>query len=202
MEFGIVDNSVPTKESKKRHPSYEDCPCVDSLTHSKILEELAEKAAKKEIKKAAKKAAKNELQFRTDRFPRDGGRPIKASVPGYSKIPWTSSTLTLIAQSPDGQIHYAKTVEEKNNLAWGNFKWILVCWPGKYSQDIFLIDDMKEFRKALGFRPRSESIVVDEEGNEWIKALFEDLFNSKNRPTAQRSSILDFGGQHLYNDKW
>lgn len=121
-----------------------------------------------EIQEPEKKV-KKKVKTRKDRFPKDGGKPIKASVPGYSKIPWSKGTLTLVAQSPDGQIHYAKTMEEKRQFAWGNFKWILVCWPGQYSQDIFLIDDMTEFRKALGFKLKTEpEVVTDEEGNEWL----------------------------------
>lgn len=143
MKFGIVDNS----------------------TDGSLVQEIRDLEAKK-------KAKKSKVKSRKDRFPKDGGKPIKASVPGYSKIPWTQGTLTLVAQSPDGQIHYAKTLQEKKDFAWANFKWILVCWPGKYTQDIFLIDDMTEFRKALGFKLRSESVVIDEDGEEWIDALF------------------------------
>lgn len=126
-----------------------------------------------EPKKKGKK-----VKARKDRFPKDGGRPIKASIPGYDKIPWSKGTLTLIAQSADGQLHYAKTMTEKKQFAWSNFNWIAVCWPGQYTQDIFLIDDMKAFRKALGFKPRSEAVVTDEEGNEWIDALFEKPMKS------------------------
>lgn len=106
---------------------------------------------------------------RTDRFPKDGGKPVKASVPGYNKIPWTQGTLTLVAQSPDGQLHYAKTMDEKKQFAWSNFNWILVCWPGQYTQDIFLIDNIEAFRIALGFKKREEpTILVDENGEEWV----------------------------------
>lgn len=100
-------------------------------------------------------------------FPRVGGYPVVASTPGYSKIPWAKGTLTLIAQSPDGQLHYAKTLEEKKEFAFSNFIWILVCWPGVYSQDIFIVDDMKAFRKALGFKKKSTTVLVDEDGEEW-----------------------------------
>lgn len=151
------------------------------------------------------KKTKKKVKARKDRFPKDGGRPIKASVPGYSKIPWSQGTLTLIAQSPDGQLHYAKTMEEKKQLAWGNFKWIVVCWPGKYTQDIFLIDDMTEFRKALGFKLVTDTVspvVTDEEGNEWIYDL---LFGSPKAkaptiPTVPKSYTppLDY----RYNDRF
>lgn len=155
------------KNKKDPHPDYDYCECEDSLAHRDAVGKEMQ-----EVKKAKKK-----LKSRTDRFPKDGGKPIKASVPGYTKIPWTKGTLTLVAQSPDGQIHYAKTMAEKRAVAWGNFKWILVCWPGQYTQDIFLIDDMKAFRLALGFKPKTEpEVVTDEDGNEW---LFDALFTPK-----------------------
>lgn len=124
-----------------------------------------------EPKKGKKKVGKdkvNGVKTRKDTFPRTGGYPVLASVPGYSKIPFTKGTLTLIAQSPDGQLHYAKTIEEKKEFAFSNFDWILVSWPGSYSQDIFIVDDMKAFRKALGFNKKSTAVLVDEDGEEWI----------------------------------
>lgn len=143
-----------------------------------------------------KKKKEKKIKSREDRFPRDGGRPIKASVPGYSTIPWTKTTLTLIAQSPDGQIHYAKTMDEKKEFAWSNFNWVLVCWPGRYSQDIFLIDDMKEFRKALGYQLRDESIRTDEEGNEWIYSL---LFGKTEPKYTSNSPIYTSNTSNTYN---
>lgn len=167
---------IEAKEKKKIvHPDFDDCACESPEDHVEAVINSTKKAKKK-------------VKARTDRFPKDGGRPIKASVPGYAKIPWTMGTLTLIAQSPDGQLHYAKTIEEKKQLAWGNFKWIIVCWPGKYSQDIFLIDDMTAFRKALGFKKKSEAVVLDEEGEEWI---YELLFppKAKTLPITKTSTL-------------
>lgn len=112
--------------------------------------------------------SKWKTKSRKDRFPRDGGKPIKASVPGYDKIPWSNARLTLIGLNPDGYVAYAKTWAEKKEFAFSSFKTILVCWPGQYSQDIFVIDDMKAFRKALGFSKKSEAVLVDEDGEEWI----------------------------------
>jgi len=105
---------------------------------------------------------------RNDRFPQDGGRPVKASVPGYSKIPWSSKTLSLIGIDRTGKVRYAKTWDEKRDMAFDNWDTILVCWPGTYSQDIFVIDDLEAFRKALGFKRMGESVKVDEAGNEWV----------------------------------
>jgi hypothetical protein len=167
--------------------------CWNFTTRLKETEENMDILDNLEQEVKVEKKAKKKVKARKDRFPKDGGRPIKASVPGYSKIPWTKATLTLIAQSPDGQIHYAKTIEEKKQFAWGNFKWILVCWPGQYSQDIFLIDDMSAFRYALGFKKRSEAVVTDEQGEEW---LYEMLFAPKtNKPPVvpkSYNSPLDY----------
>lgn len=176
------------KKAKVTHPDFDDCECTNVENHIEVV--INSKKSKKKVK------------ARTDRFPKDGGRPIKASVPGYSKIPWTMGTLTLIAQSPDGQLHYAKTLEEKKQLAWGNFKWILVCWPGKYSQDIFLIDDMTAFRKALGFKKKSEAVVLDEQGEEWI---YELLFPPKAKTlpvTKPLSTAYPKSGYPTFNDGW
>jgi hypothetical protein len=166
-----------------------DCVTIEARCWNfvtKLKEEMEtfvqETESKNEEPKESKKTKK--IKARKDRFPKNGGRPIKASVPGYSKIPWSKSTLTLIMKTPDGQIHYAKTLEEKKNFAWSNFDWILVCWPGQYSQDIFLIDDVKEFRKALGFKPREESVVIDEDGQEWI----DHGFLGKTTPTTTYTS--------------
>lgn len=194
--LGTLEEEVKAekKSTKPSHPSvYGYCHCLTLVEHEEILT------------KEAKKSKKQKVKSRKDRFPKDGGKPIKASIPGYSKIPWSQGTLTLIAQSPDGQLHYAKTMEEKKQLAWGNFKWIVVCWPGKYTQDIFLIDDMTEFRKALGFKLVADTVspvVTDEEGNEWIYDL---LFGSPKAkaptiPTVPKSYTppLDY----RYNDRF
>lgn len=140
----------------------------ENMESESFVDEVREfEATEKKVKK------KKKVKARNDRFPKDGGRPVNASVPGYMKIPWSQTTLSLIAQSSNGQLHYAKTMEEKKAFAWREFNWILVCWPGKYTQDIFLIDDMSAFRYALGFRKKSEAVVTDEKGEEWI---YEFLF--------------------------
>lgn len=162
-----------------------DCVTIEArcwnmtTTQKENVEDSILDNLEQEVKKDKKK-----VKARKDRFPKDGGRPIKASVPGYSKIPWSKGTLTLIAQSPNGQLHYAKTMGEKKQFAWGNFNWIAVCWPGQYTQDIFLIDDMDAFRRALGFKPVEETVqpvVVDEKGVEWI---IEQLFTPKTDKVA------------------
>lgn len=113
-------------------------------------------------------AEKWKTKARKDRFPKDGGKPIKASVPGYDKIDWHKSTLTLIGLNPGGVVRYAKTTAEKKAMAFDNFKTILVCWPGVYSQDIFIVDDLNALRRALGFKKLSEDLLVDEDGEEWV----------------------------------
>lgn len=105
------------------------------------------------------------LTTRSTAFPKGGGDPIAASVPGYSNIPFTSTIVTLIGL--ENGISYAKTVEEKHNMAF-NYKHILVCWPGLYSQDIFYVDDLDALKKALGFIPKVEKTRKDIKGNEWI----------------------------------
>lgn len=189
MESETFVDAIRNLETKKKK-KLGTCD-NESRPHFKMEDgELCSDLCKNWVKESKKK-----VKSRKDRFPKDGGRPIKASVPGYSKIPWSKGTLTLIAQSPDGQLHYAKTMEEKKNLAWGNFNWIVVCWPGQYTQDIFLIDDLNEFRRALGFKPVAETvkpIVTDEDGNEWI---YDFLFPPKT--PAPKASAPTF-----YSDKF
>lgn len=105
-----------------------------------------------------------ELTTRSTAFPKDGGDPIAASVPGYSKIPFTSNTVTLIGL--EDEVIYAKTLEEKQDMAF-NYTHILICWPGVYTQDIFYIDDLDALKKALGFTLKTQKTRKDLKDNEW-----------------------------------
>lgn len=108
-----------------------------------------------------------EITTRSTAFPKNGGNPIAASVPGYSRIPFKNSTTTLIGV--DDVVIYAKTLDEKRDLAFTHTH-ILVCWPGMYSQDVFYVDDVNALKKALGFVPKKEKTRRDHKGNEWVVA--------------------------------
>ena len=119
------------------------------------------------------KPAENGVRY--NKFPVDGGLPIAASVSGYDTIPWFDDKVTLI-HVPEGyasrtwsHITYAKTKSEKRALAFVPGGRILVCWPGRYSQDIFIVDDMDKFRESLGFKiaPNQET-QIDDKGRKWI----------------------------------
>lgn len=104
---------------------------------------------------------------RSTAFPKDGGSPLAASAPGYSRIPFKNSTTTLIGI--DGELIYAKTLDEKRDLACTHAH-ILVCWPGIYAQDIFYVDDVDALKKALGLAPKKEKTRKDRKGVDWVVA--------------------------------
>lgn len=67
-----------------------------------------------------------------------------------SPIPWTSKTVTLLAIF-NGVLRQATSVEQKRTLladATGK-DLVLVAWPGKTRQDIFVVDDLAAARKAV-----------------------------------------------------
>lgn len=108
-----------------------------------------------------------EITTRSTAFPKNGGNPIAASVPGYSRIPFKNLTTTLIGI--DGELIYAKTLDEKRDLACTHAH-ILVCWPGIYAQDIFYVDDVDALKKALGLAPKKEKTRKDRKGVDWVVA--------------------------------
>src|SRR5258705_5198196 len=58
------------KKPKGNHPDYDNCECIDSSMHSEALAKAKQEAKEKKVAKKAK------VKARTDRFPKDGGRPI------------------------------------------------------------------------------------------------------------------------------
>lgn len=117
------------------------------------------------------------MNYRNVRFPIDGGVPIAASVPGYDKIPFNDTKVTLIGVGGGGgvngktyeaQVTYAKSIQEKRELAFSDADYLLIAWPGKYSQDIFIVDDFDALRRALGFVLKSEATWRDEQGKKWL----------------------------------
>lgn len=68
-----------------------------------------------------------------------------------SRLPWHARAVTLICVGSDSVVSQAKTVSEKRNLldmAAGK-DLVLVAWPGRWSQDIFVVDDRNAARAAL-----------------------------------------------------
>jgi hypothetical protein len=67
-------------------------------------------------------------------------------------IPWKGRDVTLIWLRCDGRISQAGTVTEKREAlnAAEREDCLLLAWPGRYRQDIFLVDDRAAARNALG----------------------------------------------------
>ncbi len=63
---------------------------------------------------------------------------------GVDGFPWRWGLLTLIRLSADGAVTQAKRITEKRELleAASPNDCVLAAWPGEYSQDIFVVDDL------------------------------------------------------------
>lgn len=71
-------------------------------------------------------------------------------------FPWLLKLVTLVEVARDGSVQQAKTEGEKRALlgAARDGDLVLAAWPGEWSQDIFVVDDLRAARIALGL-PRS-----------------------------------------------
>ena len=67
------------------------------------------------------------------------------------RMPWSMKTVTFLRITPDLEVMQAKKPGEKLAMleAAGPEDLVLVAWPGKWSQDIFVMDDRERARKAL-----------------------------------------------------
>ena len=96
----------------------------------------------------------NYLQREKD--PTDMGHTPRSAT---SACPYEDSLVTMISVDTYRIVVYYKTKEEKINalLRWRRGDTLLVCWPGKVTQDIFQISNEEQREKALarlGLRPR------------------------------------------------
>ncbi|MGW7082201.1 hypothetical protein ACWGH2_01700 [Streptomyces sp. NPDC054871] len=68
------------------------------------------------------------------------------------EFPWRGQTVTLIRINAKGVITQATRITEKRAmLAQAEPKdLVLAAWPGQWSQDVFLVDDLKAAREKLG----------------------------------------------------
>lgn len=68
-------------------------------------------------------------------------------------FPWESDRVPFLILSEDtSRISQAKTKTQKQNAlnSLGRNDVLLAAWPGVYSQDIFLVDDLTQPKRALG----------------------------------------------------
>jgi hypothetical protein len=73
-------------------------------------------------------------------------------------FPWLARLVTLVRVAADGMVTQAKSDAEKRAMLGtaedGDL--LLAAWPGEWSQDIFVVDDLKAARLALGL-PRTKA---------------------------------------------
>jgi hypothetical protein len=76
-------------------------------------------------------------------------------------FPWLARLVTLIRITADGVVTQAKSDGEKRALLGGadDRDLLLAAWPGEWSQDVFVVDDLKAARLALGL-PRTKATPV------------------------------------------
>jgi hypothetical protein len=69
-----------------------------------------------------------------------------------ARLPWLGRSVTLIRVDTTGVVDQAKTDSEKRALlATATSKdLVLVAWPGQWSQEIYVVDDLKAARVAVG----------------------------------------------------
>ena len=88
------------------------------------------------------------------RFDGKALRPTSA-VPSF---PWLVRLVTLLRVRPDGVIIQAKSDAEKRTLLGeaDEQDLVLAAWPGEWSQDVFVVDDLKAARVSVGL-PRHKA---------------------------------------------
>lgn len=88
-------------------------------------------------------------------------RPTSAA----DSFPWLARLVTLVRVAADGTVTQAKTDAEKRRLLGqaDERDLVLAAWPGEWSQDVFVVDDLSAARLALGLpRHRVKPTPVSE----------------------------------------
>jgi hypothetical protein len=70
---------------------------------------------------------------------------------GASRLPWLGRSVTLIRVDTTGVVDQGKTDSEKRALlATATSKdLVLIAWPGQWSQEVYVVDDLKAARAAV-----------------------------------------------------
>jgi hypothetical protein len=73
-----------------------------------------------------------------------------------SRLPWLGRSVTLLRIDSTGVVEQAKTDSEKRSLLESatSRDLVLVAWPGQWSQDIYVVDDLKAARAAVRWSGR------------------------------------------------
>jgi hypothetical protein len=76
-------------------------------------------------------------------------------------FPWLDRRVTLVRVTSGGAVTQAKSDGEKRAML-GNADdddLLLAAWPGEWSQDVFVVDDLKGARASLGL-PRYKAVAT------------------------------------------
>ena len=70
--------------------------------------------------------------------------------PVLAQVPWRDGKVALVRVGPGNLVAYAKNLAEKWRLLDGATpaQRILVCWPGRWSQDVFELADPNDRAKV------------------------------------------------------
>lgn len=84
-------------------------------------------------------------------------RPASA----VQSFPWLVKLVTLVRVTPDGVVTQAKSDAEKRAMLGeaDEQDLVLAAWPGEWSQDVFIVDDLKGARASVGL-PRHKVTTV------------------------------------------
>ncbi|WP_370936450.1 hypothetical protein [Amycolatopsis sp. cg13] len=97
-------------------------------------------------------------------------------------LPWLARTVTLLRVGEDGLVTQAKTDSEKRAMlgtATGQ-ELLVVAWPGEWSQDLFVVDDLPAARLAVGL-PRRRVATAEPAGERYVPSLSRDWSPSESR---------------------
>jgi hypothetical protein len=91
------------------------------------------------------------------RFDGKALRPTSA----VQSFPWLVKLVTLVRVTPDGVVTQAKSDAEKRSMLGESDEndLVLAAWPGDWSQDVFVVDDLKGARVSVGL-PRHKVTPV------------------------------------------
>jgi hypothetical protein len=80
-------------------------------------------------------------------------------------FPWLGKLVTLVRVCPDGSVTQAKADAGKRTLLGvaSDADLVLATWPGEWSQDVFVVDDLRAARLALGLPRRGTKTELSAE---------------------------------------
>ncbi|MGW0465360.1 hypothetical protein ACWDX6_08825 [Streptomyces sp. NPDC003027] len=85
------------------------------------------------------------------RFPQFDASSLRRTSSVEDGFPWRGQTVTLIRVDAKGVVTQATRLTEKRTMLAqaGPKDLILAAWPGQWSQDVFLVDDLKVAREEM-----------------------------------------------------